>query len=49
MSHVKGHAGVEGNELADRMSVIAIDEKETDLCRYNDSSSIDELLAMQRG
>lgn len=49
VSHVKGHAGVEGNELADRMSVIAIDEKETDLCRYNDSSSIDELLAMQRG
>lgn len=49
VSHVKGHAGVEGNELADRMSVIAIEETETDLCSYNDSTSIDELLAMQRG
>jgi ribonuclease HI len=26
--HVKGHAGVEGNELADRMSILAIEAQE---------------------
>lgn len=49
VAHVKGHAGVEGNELADRMSVVAVDKKETDLCRYEDFASINELLAMARG
>ncbi len=47
--HVKGHAGVEGNELADRMSVIAIERRETELCRYTESLSIPALLAMDRG
>ena len=49
IAHVKGHAGVEGNELADRMSVVAIEQREIDLCRYEDSASITELLAMARG
>ncbi|MBR9910707.1 MAG: ribonuclease HI [Gammaproteobacteria bacterium] len=47
--HVRGHAGVEGNELADRMSVVAIERAETDLCLYTDSHSIPELLALSRG
>lgn len=49
VAHVKGHAGVEGNELADRMSVVAVEQRETDLCRYEDFASISELLAMARG
>ena len=47
--HVKGHAGVEGNELADRMSVIAIERRETELCQYTESLSVPALLAMARG
>lgn len=49
VAHVKGHAGVEGNELADRMSVVAIEQRETDLARYNESTSITEILSMVRG
>ena len=49
VAHVKGNAGVEGNELADRMSVVAVEKRETDLCRYEDSASVTELLAMARG
>lgn len=47
--HVKGHAGVEGNELADRMSVIAIERREAELCQYTKSLSVPALLAMARG
>ncbi|BFM17892.1 hypothetical protein R50073_40750 [Maricurvus nonylphenolicus] len=49
VAHVKGHAGVEGNELADRMSVVAVEHKETDLARFDETSTISELLAMPRG
>jgi len=49
VKHVKGHAGVEGNELADRMSVIAIKQQEADLCQYTESLSISEILSMARG
>ncbi len=49
VAHVKGHAGVQGNELADRMSVVAVEQQATDLCRYEGSASISELLPMARG
>jgi ribonuclease HI len=49
VAHVKGHAGVEGNELADRMSMLAIEQQETDLCRHSESVSIAEILSMTRG
>ncbi|WP_426415856.1 viroplasmin family protein [Aestuariirhabdus sp. LZHN29] len=49
VKHVKGHAGVEGNELADRMSVVAIERQETDLCRYQEELSVEELLGLARG
>jgi len=32
--HVNGHVGVEGNELADRMSIVAIDKKEPSFEQY---------------
>ncbi|WEJ63608.1 ribonuclease H family protein [Thiomicrorhabdus lithotrophica] len=47
--HVNGHVGVEGNELADRMSMIAIAEKETEFTRYPDEINVAEILKMQAG
>jgi len=47
--HVKGHAGVEGNELADRMSVMAIERRAVVLSPYTETRSIPALLAMARG
>lgn len=35
IKHVKGHAGIEGNELADRMAVTAIKEKTTNYEMYS--------------
>ncbi|MCW8330264.1 ribonuclease H family protein [Photobacterium sp. SDRW27] len=49
LSHVKGHAGIEGNELADRMSVYAVDQKDTGFHRYTDPLNIDEILSMRAG
>ncbi|KII75637.1 ribonuclease H family protein [Vibrio renipiscarius] len=47
--HVNGHVGIEGNELADRMSIIAIESQETSLSLYRESSNIEEILASRRG
>ena len=47
--HVNGHVGVEGNELADRMSILAMDTKCADFTRYNKSIDIDTILAMRTG
>ncbi len=47
--HVSAHIGIEGNELADRMSVIAIERRELELCRYSESESVAEILALARG
>ncbi len=49
VQHVKGHAGIEGNELADRMSVIAIERQEAELSQYTESLSIPDILLMARG
>lgn len=47
--HVNGHVGIEGNELADRMSIIAIESKEQDLSLYRETMDIAEILASRRG
>jgi len=47
--HVNGHIGVEGNELADRMSMVAIESQETDFSLYRESIDIPTLLAMRAG
>ena len=47
--HVNGHVGVEGNELADRMSILAIEEHNTEFCRYPDKINVQEILALRTG
>lgn len=47
--HVNGHVGVEGNELADRMSILAIEEKQTDFVNYQGELDIETLLAKRAG
>lgn len=47
--HVNGHVGVEGNELADRMSMLAIKSKEVPFSQYHDTLDVETILAMQAG
>ena len=47
--HVNGHVGVEGNELADRMSILAIEERNTEFCLYPDEINLEEILALRPG
>jgi len=47
--HVNGHVGVEGNELADRMSILAIEAQNSDFVRYKEQIDIEALLAMREG
>jgi ribonuclease HI len=46
---VNGHVGVQGNELADRMSILAIGEKTLDFVRYRDALDVKAILAMREG
>lgn len=47
--HVNGHVGVEGNELADRMSIMAIESQSTEFHRYQEEIDIESLLALRAG
>ena len=47
LEYVKGHSGVEGNELADRMAGVAIDYKTYDFYRY-EYNSIDDVLKTKK-
>ncbi len=47
--HVNGHVGVEGNELADRMSIIAMESKERDFTLYREEFDIKAILALRTG
>jgi len=46
IKHVKGHSGIEGNELADRMAVTAIKEKTSNYEIYS-YDKIDEVLKLK--
>lgn len=47
--HVNGHVGVEGNELADRMSILAIESKEVRWMKYTKKIQLTEILSLRTG
>ena len=47
--HVKAHANIEGNELADRMAVLARKQHQETMIRYSEEINIKALLALQSG
>lgn len=47
--HVNGHIGVEGNELADRMSILAITRKTASFARYDGALNLPAILALRAG
>ena len=49
ITHVKGHANIEGNELSDRMAVFARMHQEARFVKYEQSINIAEILRMPSG
>jgi ribonuclease HI len=49
LTHVAAHVGTEGNELADRMAMLAVQHKEKKLRRYEETIDIPTLLKMRAG
>ena len=49
LSHVSAHVGTEGNELADRMAMLAVQRKEKKLRRYQETMDLQTLLKMRAG
>lgn len=49
ITHVRGHADVEGNELSDRMAVYARITKEKEFVAYKETLDIETILAMESG
>ncbi|MFT5082934.1 MAG: ribonuclease HI [Lentisphaeria bacterium] len=47
--HVNGHVGVEGNELADRMSICAMSEKQSTFIKYGEPMDIAKILSLKSG
>lgn len=47
--HVNGHVGIEGNELADRMSIVAIESKNNNFSRYQAELDIQAILSLRGG
>jgi ribonuclease HI len=49
LTHVAAHVGTEGNELADRMAMLAVQSKEKELRQYQETMDIPTLLKMRAG
>ena len=49
INHVKAHANIEGNELADRMAVLARMSQESDFVLRNEPINVVDILAMTSG
>jgi ribonuclease HI len=49
LSHIKAHAGLEGNELADRMTVYAREKKNPNFVQYEKQIDVQKILNMRSG
>jgi len=49
LTHVAGHAGIEGNELADRMAMYAAQTKQKELKLYDGELNVNIILRMKAG
>jgi len=49
LTHIKAHAGYEGNELADRMTMYTIQEKNVEFVKYDKAIDIPAFLKMRAG
>ena len=49
IAHVAAHIGIEGNELADRMSIYAIDQRTAQFIRYDKPINLQAILALRTG
>ena len=49
LTHVAGHAGIEGNELADRMAMLAVQKRQAGIHLYDGDMNVDLLLKMRSG
>ena len=49
LTHVAAHVGTEGNELADRMAMLAVQSKEKELRLYQETMDVPTLLKMRAG
>ncbi len=47
LTHIKAHAGYEGNELADRMTIYTIKQKNSDFTQYSKPINVAEILKMR--
>lgn len=48
IEHVRAHQGIEGNEIADRMSILAINRAQTDFAQY-ENNDISKILNLSSG
>lgn len=49
LTHIRGHAGVEGNELADRMAMLAVQTRQDELMRFPGKIDVPSILRMRAG
>ena len=47
--HVSAHVGIEGNELADRMAMLAVERREVNWRQFEDELDVPKLLKMRAG
>jgi ribonuclease HI len=49
LQHVSAHVGIEGNELADRMAMLAVERRELQWREFTETLDTDKLLRMRAG
>jgi ribonuclease HI len=49
LQHISAHVGIEGNELADRMAMLAVERREVKWREYEEPLDVDRILKMRTG